>query len=289
MAKTRADLVGEVARRFGHYARATATGGSTTTIVDSAVYEPDDYWTGHYVYIVTDAGGAGAAPEGEERPVTDYVLSSGTLTVGAAFSAAVASGDVYELLHVRRADVVAAINTAIRAAGETWMVCKTDTTTVTIVDDDYDYDLPADLARLLSIWYRSDSDVPWEPLHGGLWRVNGTPGGPQELLMETLLYTEAGDTLRLEYLARPEEMDADSDELGVGDPAEREFVDYLITWALFVLHDQAAAAAPEAAGFRPHLTQAQYYREMAEATRQRASRFHGPGTLRTERWARSRG
>lgn len=287
--KTRGDLVAEVARRFGFYAAGTATGGSTTTLADTGgLYAPDDYWNGHYLYIVEDAGGAGAAPEGEERPVTDYVQSTATLTVAPAFSAAVASGDTYEVLAVRRADVIAMINSAIRMAGETWLVSKVDDSTVNLADDDYDYALPTDLVRLLCVWTRAATDEPWVPVAGRTYRVAKTPGG-QELVFDTLAGLDDEDTIRLEYLARPSELATDAGTLGVGEPAEVELVEFVVAGALFLLHDQAASGAPEAAGFRAHLTQAQYWKEEMERIRGRAGRFHGRGTVRGGRWARSRG
>jgi len=286
--KTRADLVEEVARRFGHYKSGTATGGSTTTVIDTGIlYAPDDYWVGHYVYILEDAGGAGAAPEGEERPVTDYDQSTATLTVDPAFSAAVGAGDTYEVLAVRRGDVTAAINGAIRAAGETWLKHVVDTTTLTIADDDYDYDLPAAVVRLLMVSVRGDTDEAWVEVPGRLWSVGGTPGA-LVLYFDALTGLGDGDAIRLDYVARPSELTTDAGTLGVGEPAERELVDFIVCYALFVLHDQAASAAPEGAGFRPHLTQAQYWREEAERVRARASQV-GRGTARTMRWGRSRG
>jgi len=287
--KTRADLVAEVARRFGFYAAGTATGGGTTTLLDTGgLYAPDDYWNGHYLYIVEDDGGEGAAPEGEERPVTDYVQSSATLTVAPEFSAGVGAGDTYELLAVRRADLIAMINSAIRMAGETWLVSKNDDSTVKLADDDYDHTLPTDLARLLAVWVRGGTDEPWVPVNGRMWRVAKTPGG-QELVFDTLKGLDAADTIRLEYLARPSELATDAGTLGVGEPAERELVEFVVAGALFLLHDQVASGAVEAAGFRAHLTQAQYWKEEMERIRGSASRFHGRGTVRGARWARSRG
>ena len=287
--KTRGELVAEVARRFGFYAAGTATGGLATTLEDTGgLYAPDDYWNGHYLYIVEDAGGAGAAPEGEERPVTDYVQSTATLTVSPAFSAAVASGDTYEVLAVRRADLIAMINSAIRMAGETWLVSKVDDSTINLVDGDYDYDLPTDLARLLCVWVREDAAEAWVPVAGRMYRVAKTPGG-QELVFDTLDGLLDEDTVRLEYLARPSELATDAGTMGVGEPAEVELVECVVAGALFLLHDQAASGAPEAVGFRAHLTQAQYWKEEMERIRGRAGRFHGRGTVRGARWARSRG
>jgi hypothetical protein len=118
--------------------------------------------------------------------------------------------------------------------------------------------------------------------------VAKTPGG-QELVFDTLAGLDDEDTIRLEYLARPSELATDAGTLGVGEPAEVELVEFVVAGALFLLHDQAASGAPEAAGFRAHLTQAQYWREEMEKIKARAPRFHGRGTVRGGRWARSRG
>jgi len=166
-AKTRADLIEVLADRYGEYRQGTATGGSTSTCVDtSGLYEANDAWIGHYLYILTDAGGASAAPEGEERPVTDFVQSTATLTVSPVFTAAVASGDTYELLPVRREVLARAINAGVRAAGDGWLVGTVDTTTVTLADDDYDYTLPTDIVRLMRVLYRDASDESYKDLPG---------------------------------------------------------------------------------------------------------------------------
>lgn len=287
--KTRAELVAEVSRRLGFYLRGTATAGSTTTVVDTDnLLALDNFWVGHYVYLVEDAGGAGAAPEGEERVVTGYVRSTATLTIAPAFTAAAAAGDTYELLALRRADVVAALNGAIRASGETWLVYQVDDATVTIADDDYDYDLPVDVARLLAVWARDATDEPWMRVRGEAWQVAKTPGA-QELVFGTLAGLGAGDLIRLEYMARVAEMATDAAVLGVGEPAEREMVDFVVAYALFLLHDQAASASGGGAGYRGHLTQAQYWREEAGRVKASAGRFGGRGTVHGKRWARSRG
>lgn len=84
---------------LGYYG--TATGGSTSTIIDttklkSTQYE-DDLHVGSWARVSYDGGGSGAAPEGEISPITDSVASTGTLTVNPALSAAVASTDKYQI------------------------------------------------------------------------------------------------------------------------------------------------------------------------------------------------
>lgn len=288
-AKTRADLVEEVARKFGNYRQDAASGGSSTTVVDSgALHEPDDYWVGHWAYILTDAGGESAAPEGEERPITDYDQGSYTLTVDPAFSAAVASEDTYEILPARRADLVAAVNAGVVAAAETWLVHTMDTTTVTIANDDYDYSLPTDLVRLLELWVRDETDEAWALVPAREWHVGGTPGAAV-LYFDALGGLEAGQTVRLDYLARMSELATESSSLGLGEPAEREAVWFIVEYALYWLHDQAANRDPTGPAFRAHMTQASGKLELAETIRQKASRFQRPGTLRSQRWARHRG
>lgn len=73
---------------------------STTTIVAAELAGfGNDYFNTHYfMQIIKDADGAGSAPEGEIRQVTDYVSSSGTFTTD-AFSGNVEEGDEFLLLH----------------------------------------------------------------------------------------------------------------------------------------------------------------------------------------------
>lgn len=51
-----------------------------------------------HAYVYYDAGGAAAAPQGENRAITDYVSATGTFTT-AAFSAPVAVGDQILIMH----------------------------------------------------------------------------------------------------------------------------------------------------------------------------------------------
>jgi len=98
---TRTQILRRFLRETGIGQSGTATGGSTTTIVDtgrlqSTQYNSDD-WVGGWARIAYDSGGAAAAPETEMRPITTYAPSTGTITVNPAFSAAPASGDTYQL------------------------------------------------------------------------------------------------------------------------------------------------------------------------------------------------
>lgn len=96
----------------------TASGGSTITVVSTALTEADDAWNGGFVGIKTTTDGL--APQGESREVTDFTASSDTLTVTTAFSVTVGSGDKFVLARagfVARAVAIRAINAALRWYG----------------------------------------------------------------------------------------------------------------------------------------------------------------------------
>lgn len=92
------DILLRVYDELGELRYGIATGGSSTTLVDSGIGGSNDDWNQGTVFIVeADA----AAPEGEYAEVTDYVSSGGTLTFSSTgidgISSAPASGDEYAL------------------------------------------------------------------------------------------------------------------------------------------------------------------------------------------------
>jgi len=284
MSVSRSDLIEMIATQFGPYTSGTATGGSTTTLIDTAgLYEPDDYWNGHYLYITdtTDSGD----PKGEERPITDYGRSSATLETSPAFSASLAAGDTYEILSVRRAQIVRAIDDAIRNAGDSWLVYIEDSSTVDLADDTYSYSLPADLVHLLQIWVREDTDDPWKRVPEKDWYVGGTPGAAK-LYFHSADSWDSDQTLRLDYLRLQGTLVSDSDTLDVGSPAENELVEFIVNWSLGVLHTAQAASDNNP---RLHLTLAQHHRSLADECRRRVKRLHPRGKTHPARWSRSKG
>lgn len=111
----RTELAGAVSRLF----TGTATGGSTTTIVDAyglTRFDENNALLGALAYIkdTTDD----LAPEGEARHVYAYSATAYTITVDRAFSLTVGAGDIYELylapLELEQWD--GCINDAIRSA-----------------------------------------------------------------------------------------------------------------------------------------------------------------------------
>ena len=116
------DLTYKVARHLGVLTEGVATGGSATTIVDNPYRsEADDYWLYGSAWIVYDAGGAGASPQGKYARISDSISTTWTITIGTVTDA-VAAGDRYALSRHLRALPVAgchhsAVNNAVAEMG----------------------------------------------------------------------------------------------------------------------------------------------------------------------------
>lgn len=133
-------LIRDVYQNLGRSEVSTATGGSTTTLADSKLVgqgKDDDYNDGA-VIILSDAGGAGAAPEGEFKRVSDYVDSTGTFTFEDAMTAAPASGDLYLRVdpYFPYRNIIEQVNKALTKLGEITLV---DTTSIDTADNQTEY------------------------------------------------------------------------------------------------------------------------------------------------------
>lgn len=121
MSTSRSVLLQDLGAEMGDVVTGTASGGSTTTIVDDASAagnsplssaDNPQRFNGHWSYIAS--GSSGSAPDFEERRISSYTPSTWTLTVADAFSAALAASDTYELHALcSRADKVLALNRAL--------------------------------------------------------------------------------------------------------------------------------------------------------------------------------
>lgn len=163
MSKTLFDLTLDLARLLETVTEGIATGGSTSTVIDTVERsEADDYWIAGTVWITYDAGGAGAAPQGEYGYVSDSVSSTGVLTLRSALTAAVAANDRYAISTPRYplSLLIQKINEALG------VIEKTDITTITIASSQLEYTLPADVKDLKQVWIQTDADVnDWDPVH----------------------------------------------------------------------------------------------------------------------------
>ena len=117
MATTDLDTLRQLlARATGFYHSGTATGGSTSTVVDASTTPFDAYddniLKGKWLTIIQDGGGAQAAPTGQSRKISG--VSTTTATVDTNYSAAAANTDTYEITPFNARFYNEAIETALK-------------------------------------------------------------------------------------------------------------------------------------------------------------------------------
>ena len=120
MALTLSRVMERAWRAIGHTTDIKATGGSTTTIVDANTrYTSDDALLYGTAIVTYDAGGAGAAPEGEYGMITDFNATTKTFTIDTTLGAAVASGDKVSLCRsaIPLQTMIACVNDGLRDLG----------------------------------------------------------------------------------------------------------------------------------------------------------------------------
>lgn len=158
-------LVERLAGQTGFYVKGLATGGSTTTIVDSVIQNFDSEDTkkiiGKWANIYFDAGAAAGAPENEDRKIN--AVTTTEITVDHAYSAAVVATDGYEIMRFRRRTYVEAIQQALR---ESWPTLYQPLRNETLVVDEL-------LSNGLAETFTS-ADVPDN------WAEVGTPTTTEE-------------------------------------------------------------------------------------------------------------
>lgn len=222
MTYTLFDLTYRVARELGLTQEGVATGGSATTLIDTVMREEaDDYWNKGTVWVLRDAGGAGAAPEKEYATVSDFVQATSTLTISAV-TAAIAGGDRYALamkqvpLHI----IIQKINQAIQDLGP---VPYADITSITTADDQTEYSLPVAAKRdLLQVRIQTvdddANDNRWIEVPGG-WEVQqADPGAQPRLIIQQFT---SGYDLKLVYLANHPALEVATATLSEYIPVER--------------------------------------------------------------------
>ena len=179
----------------------TATGGSTTTVIDTSINADiqDDTYNGYTLFVNYDAGGAGAAPEGDIRTVSDYVQSTTTLTVAAfSSSSSVAAGDIIVLARKSLyplADVKRLCSNALKKLGD----IPVPDTSLTTAANQTEYDIPSgvrwdDIVSVEIQGNTSDSnDNRYYPVS---FRVVSptTPGGTATLVLDQ---HSSGRTIRI--------------------------------------------------------------------------------------------
>lgn len=133
--------------RMGQLQNWVATGGTATTLINTAwagveeqIYDDDDpALIFGSVVVIRDAGGAGAAPEGEIGRITDYDAASQTVTLD-AISSAIAAADRVGIASplFPYEDIRELANIALRKLGKIQLV----DTSLSIIASKTEYTLP---------------------------------------------------------------------------------------------------------------------------------------------------
>lgn len=267
-------LVERVANRYGFMTQFTATGGTTNTAVSAELWQDDNFWEGAWLFVRTDAGGASAAPEGEERQIKQFTDSSDTATTGRVFTAAIANGDTCQIYtRWSRAMIVNALNSAVRNALHFHR--KTVDESLLTASGTHSFSLAAITPAVTEKWGLARVSIEWDTATGTFpflvwndWLLRWDVGVP------TLQFTTeppAGRNIRLEYLALPTAMSAMTDTTGI---ESASFDQFLEEWALFELWQAALGTAQEES--RPQIRDLiKQHRDEAERIRADA-RMHEP-------------
>ncbi len=195
MSVTFYDLLKELAGKIGSPRISTATGGSTTTLVDTNLIEPDGFFNGGTLFIDL---GTPIFPR-----VDDWDLATHTFTFTAQ-ATAITAGIGYMAVHPRfPLDILKiSINNALLEAGK---MMKQDET-ITIVADQERYDLPADVSDVRRVEIGTEDDDDWRVHYW--WKEEG---GQLRFLYKPP--SDASKTLRLHYAGNHGTMSAVGDIL----------------------------------------------------------------------------
>ena len=188
----------QLANRLGVLVTSTATDGDTTSCIDSKRTESDDFFNGGALWVITDAGGASAAPEGEWARVTDFANTGGDITISAV-TAAIASGDTYGVTAGKYS--LDLLMTAINNEIVKHKVVRYDRTSLDIVSGQSEYTLPAGIRadNLLNVYEETDSDSDDSKPTPLNFEVQTAATGTQHTLVIKSRDVTAGYDIMLEY------------------------------------------------------------------------------------------
>lgn len=150
---TTAELLLRTAELLRGLRYGTATGGSATTLVDTAMAEPDDYFDNGTIWFLTGNNA------GKSAVITDYDLTSHTFTF-ATQTAVCAAADRYAVMDANytREALVAALNTALLMIGP----LDTVDDTLDVVADQETYTIPTGMSNVKRVQVATNTTAPYE-------------------------------------------------------------------------------------------------------------------------------
>jgi len=288
---TMAELIERTHRILtGDWKGGTCTGTGASSVVDTSRTEPDDYFQNTVpvsrvrIWSTTD----GATPQGQERTVSDWVNSTGTATVTAAWTTAnPATGDKYVFMSEYKWDeIFHAINEALDLVKDQAVVEKMDSSLIT-VNSVYEYAIPAGFTHIYRVSVaNSDGNFP-SPLDSANYKIirssitpmlhfrrldnNSIPDGWNATGYWADEYFQAGYAIRLEGYGYQPTLLTDFDLCYI-DPT------YVINQAAALLHARRITRMDTEP--RGHQAQYRICQDRADAARPRAVTSFPIGTMR---------
>jgi hypothetical protein len=209
------DLAWRVLVELGTARTGVATGGTTTTIIDTNGLKliDDDYYNGGTAFILKDAGGESAAPENEFSKISNFANETATIALQDALTVSPAVGDTYGVANQRFPlfRIIQRINSALFMDG---YIPGEDKTTITTAANQREYDLPAEASRdLREVFWLSNTDSDrTEPIPVVNWGIQKTAiGTADKLVLDYDL--PSGYKLWIRYARQHPELRDASDEL----------------------------------------------------------------------------
>lgn len=198
------DALLNLARRVRSVNTGVATGGTTTTLIDTVNrVEEDETFNGQTLFML-DGNNANTTHQ-----IINFDNATSTITFSPAVTNAIADGDRYMVCRVVREDLVQAVNAALTEIGN---VTKIDES-LTVVADQTEYTLPAGIYNLVRVEVAASESADYAYKRNYRWReINGKLHIPREFV-ET-----EGMKLRLYYNALHDNVDADADAIDAGIP-----------------------------------------------------------------------
>jgi len=166
---TLANVTLAVARLCAEVADGAATGGSATTVVDTGITHPNDYWNNGTIWLRSGNN------IGKSAVITDYASASWTWTF-ATLTLLCAAGDLYSVCSAAypRSSLIGAINQALLEMGK---VTTKNTAGLVGLADTWQYTLPAGVSNLTRVVVGVSPNYAinywWEEIGGTLRFANG--------------------------------------------------------------------------------------------------------------------
>lgn len=183
-----------------------ASGGSTTTVVDTALALTADTKIGGSILIFKTTDNL--APLGEIKRVTDNDTNTYTTE---AFSAAVGAGDQYAYVakDFNVYELIPAVNLALEQIGDVGLADES----LSIVADQREYTLPAAVyaGRIRNVQLMTNTGDADDPDYVMMYGWAVVPGTSPKLKLDKQY--EAGRTIRIEYIGAHPEITSFSDDI----------------------------------------------------------------------------